>query len=152
LKQAPREWNKCINEFLVSIGFTNTEADPCIYKRTEKGPNNKDQYTIVPLYVDDLIIATSVKDNYKKMKSELQTRFSMKIMGTLKRIFGMNVHYDIHNRAIHVSQAQCFKQSVKAYNKYELSGKLKPYSTPMDSRFHIPSRNVLQQTQRKRLE
>ena len=59
LKQAPREWNKCINEFLVSIGFTNTEADPCIYKRTEKGPNNKDQYTIVALYVDDLIIATS---------------------------------------------------------------------------------------------
>jgi hypothetical protein len=49
----------------VSIGFTNTEADPCVYKQTEKGPTNKDQYTIVALYVDDLIIATSVKDNDK---------------------------------------------------------------------------------------
>jgi hypothetical protein len=47
------------------------------------------------LYVDDLIIATSVKDNYKKLESEFQTRFSMKIMGTLKHILGMDVHYDI---------------------------------------------------------
>jgi hypothetical protein len=93
----------------VSIGFTNTDADPCIYKRTEKGPNNKDQYTIVALYVDDLIIATSVKDSYKKLESEFQTRFSMKIMGTLKHILGMDVHYDLQNRAIYVSQSQYIK-------------------------------------------
>ena len=48
----------------MKIGFTNTEADPCIYKRTKKGPDNKDQYTIVALYVDDLIIATSAKSMY----------------------------------------------------------------------------------------
>jgi Reverse transcriptase (RNA-dependent DNA polymerase) len=86
------------------------------------------------LYVDDLIIATSVKDNYKKLESEFQNRFSMKIMGTLKHILGMDVHYDLQNRTIHVSQAQYIKQSVKTYNKYGPSGKLKPYSTPMDSR------------------
>jgi Reverse transcriptase (RNA-dependent DNA polymerase) len=100
LKQAPRERNKCINEFLFSIGFTNTEADPCIYKRTEKGPYNKDQYTIVALYVDDQIIATSNKDNYKKPESEFQTRFSMKILGSLKHILGMDVHYDSKNSSI----------------------------------------------------
>jgi hypothetical protein len=33
-----------------------------------------------------------------------------------------------------VSQAQYIKQSVKAYNKYGPSGKLKPYSTHVDSR------------------
>ena len=53
----------------MSIGFKNTEADPCIYKRTKKGTNNKD-HTIVAFYVDDLIIATSVKENYKKLESE----------------------------------------------------------------------------------
>jgi Reverse transcriptase (RNA-dependent DNA polymerase) len=89
---------------------------------TLKGPNNKDQYTIVALYVDDLIIATSVNDNYKKLESEFQTRFSMKIMGTLKHILGMDIHYDIQNKAIHVSQSQYIKQSVKAYNKYGPSG------------------------------
>ena len=58
----------------------------------------------------------------------------MKIMGTLKHILGMDVHYDLQNRAIHVSQSQYIRKSVKAYNKYGPSGKLKPYSTPMDSR------------------
>ena len=69
------------------------------------------------MYVDDLIIATSVEDNYKKLESEFQTRFSMKIMGTLKHILGMDVHYDIQNKAIHVSQSQYIKKSVKSYNK-----------------------------------
>ena len=133
LKQAPRGWNKCINEFPVSIGFTNTEADPCIYKRAEKGPNNKDQYTIVASYVDDLIIASSTKKMYQDLEREFQTRFSMKIMGTLKHILGMDVHYDPKNSLIYVSQSQYNKHSVKSYNKYEPSGKLKPYSTPIES-------------------
>jgi hypothetical protein len=59
----------------------------------------------------------------------------MKIMGTLKHILDMDVHYDLQNRSIHASQSQYVKQSVKAYNKYEPSGKLNPYSTPMNSRF-----------------
>jgi len=33
LKQAPRQWNNMINEYLLSLGFTPTEADPCIYLR-----------------------------------------------------------------------------------------------------------------------
>ena len=123
-----------INEFLVSIGFTNTEADPCIQKRTEKVPNNEDQYTIVAVYADDLIIATSVKDNYKRLESEFQTRFSMKILGPLKHILGMVVHYDSRNSSIYVSQSQYIKQSVKSYSQYGPCGRLKPYSTPMDSR------------------
>ena len=55
-------------------------------------------------------------------------------MGTLKHILGMDVHYDLQYRAVHVSQSQYIKQSVKTYNKYGPSGKLQPYSTPMDSR------------------
>ena len=118
----------------MSIGLTNTEADPCIYKRTKKGPDNKAQYTIVALYVDDLIIATSTKKMHQDLESGFQKRFSMKIMGTLKHILGMDVHYDLKNSSIHVLQSQYIKQSVKSYNKYGPSGKLKPYSTPMDSR------------------
>ena len=34
LEQAPREWNECINNFLVNdLHFERLEADPCIYKR-----------------------------------------------------------------------------------------------------------------------
>ena len=120
---------------------------------TEKGPNNKEQYTIVALYVDDLIIATSVKDNYKRLESEFQTRFSVKILGSLKHIPGMDVHYEPRNSSIHVSQSQYIKQSVKAYNKYGPSGMLKPYSTPMDSRvFYKNSSIKLPKRQKKQVQ
>jgi Reverse transcriptase (RNA-dependent DNA polymerase) len=117
----------------VSIGFTNSEADLCIYKRTKEGPNNKDQYTIVALYVAEVVIATSVEEHYKKLESKFQTRFSIKILGPLKYILGMDVHYDPKNSSIHVSQSQYITQSVMSYNQYGSSGNLKPYSTPMDS-------------------
>jgi Reverse transcriptase (RNA-dependent DNA polymerase) len=36
LKQAPREWNHMVNDFLISKTFERMEADPCIYKKTER--------------------------------------------------------------------------------------------------------------------
>ena len=36
LKQAPREWNHMVNKFLIKKGFERMEADPCIYKKTER--------------------------------------------------------------------------------------------------------------------
>ena len=36
LKQAPREWNHMVNSFLISKKFERMEADPCIYKKTER--------------------------------------------------------------------------------------------------------------------
>jgi Reverse transcriptase (RNA-dependent DNA polymerase) len=35
-KQAPREWSYLVNNFLISIKFERMEADPCIYKKTER--------------------------------------------------------------------------------------------------------------------
>ena len=36
LKQTLREWNHCINEFLVKdLHFERLEADPCIYRKTD---------------------------------------------------------------------------------------------------------------------
>ena len=69
LKQAPREWNKCINEFLTSIGFQQTDADPYIYKRTEIGSDNKEHFSMVALYVDDMIIACSHPKKYQRLKA-----------------------------------------------------------------------------------
>lgn len=39
LKQAPRCWNTCISQFLISVDFKQSEADPCLYIR--KRQNSK---------------------------------------------------------------------------------------------------------------
>ena len=57
LKQASRNWNNNINEYLISNYFTRLEADPCIYVKIIEINNNgiiTKQYQMVALYVDDL--------------------------------------------------------------------------------------------------
>ena len=57
LKQAPREWTNHINGFLKKRGFQRIEADSCIYIRPEWDDAAQcNKYSIVALYVDDLII------------------------------------------------------------------------------------------------
>ena len=48
-KQSPREWNKVLHEHLVSNGFAQSLADPCIYF--------KGNYLYVGIFVDDLFMS-----------------------------------------------------------------------------------------------
>jgi hypothetical protein len=48
LKQSPRNWHHTVDQFLLSLGFMNSDADPCVYVRQD--------LTITLLYMDDLII------------------------------------------------------------------------------------------------
>lgn len=38
--KAPKCWNNCLNDFLLSLGFIRNERDPCLYK-LEKDSNHK---------------------------------------------------------------------------------------------------------------
>ena len=52
LKQAPRAWYAWIDRYLVSLGFTKSDADPNLYYNVVDGePLN------LVLYVDDLLRA-----------------------------------------------------------------------------------------------
>ena len=42
LKTAPRLWHKTTNAFLLSLKFIQSEADPNLYIRRDKGDGNKD--------------------------------------------------------------------------------------------------------------
>ncbi|UYV67114.1 hypothetical protein LAZ67_4003926 [Cordylochernes scorpioides] len=50
-------WNKKINEILYQLGMIRTKCDPCVYK-LQRG----EEYAILGLYVDDLIIAGTSKE------------------------------------------------------------------------------------------
>ena len=52
MKQSPREFNALVDSFLLSEGFTQSDADSCIYLR-----NKDDQLLIVAVYVDEIISA-----------------------------------------------------------------------------------------------
>jgi Reverse transcriptase (RNA-dependent DNA polymerase) len=89
LKQAPREWNHMANVFLINKGFERMEADPCIYKKTERVKvDGKDQikHSIIALYVDDSLVACSTTRMCKDLETLFQSEFQMNIMGEVRYI------------------------------------------------------------------
>jgi hypothetical protein len=55
LKQAPRQWYLKFDRFMTEQGYNRCHSDHCVYfKRLENG-----SYIILPLYVDDMLVAGS---------------------------------------------------------------------------------------------
>ena len=75
LKQAPKAWTDRMSRFLKSIGFEISKADHSLYvKKTYCG------LIVIVIYVDDLIITGSNKDEIVEVKEVLGTKFDMKYM------------------------------------------------------------------------
>lgn len=68
LKQSPLCWNRCISGWINKIGFKQSEADPCLYVKTQ----GKDKI-ILALYVDDGLIVYTSEILAKWFLDELKT-------------------------------------------------------------------------------
>jgi hypothetical protein len=78
LKQSPRCWNNVFKEFMLSLGFVQSVADPCVFIRVLKN-----KLTIVTVHVDDLILLTDTEEEMINLKTSLANHFKMKDMGVL---------------------------------------------------------------------
>jgi hypothetical protein len=72
LHQAPRAWNAKLNDTLLSLGFQRTPSEHAIYVR-----RNGNVQLVVGVYVDDLIITGSDRDNIRSFKEEIAVAFKM---------------------------------------------------------------------------
>lgn len=106
LKQPGREWFNKLGNTLKEIGFTSSNADPCVYTLAKGGDK-----VILALYVDDLIIAYSNENHMERIKGTLMNKFEMKDLGTLKYCLGVNFEYK--NNAILVSQKHYIENLLK---------------------------------------
>ena len=119
LKQSSRCWNKAFTEFMKSIGFNQSAADPCIYVRDT---------CIVAVYVDDLIIATKTPEEMQEVKQLLSSQFQMKDLGELHYCLGITIEQDTTEKSIGLHQKQYLLKMLK---KFKLEN-AKPVSTPAD--------------------
>ena len=86
LKQAPRAWNEKIDAFFQRTGFTRSSADPNLYIHKLKG-----LFTVIVLYVDDLIMTGNDDGFIRTTKSALSSEFKMTDMGLLHFFLGLEV-------------------------------------------------------------
>jgi len=67
------------NKVIVQFGFTINEHDKCIYDK-----NFDNDYIIICLYVDDILILRTSLDAIQKVKDYLSLNFDMKGLVLLK--------------------------------------------------------------------
>lgn len=85
MKQAPRAWNKRIDEFLIQLGFKKCTVEYGVYVM-----NSKDSgMLIICLYVDDLLLTGSDPEEIKEFKLTLNQEFEMTDLGELSYFLGL---------------------------------------------------------------
>ena len=65
LKQVPKAWYAKIDSFLLSLNFVRCKSDPNVYLKLIHG-----SLMIIFLYVDDLLITRSSKDEIASLKDD----------------------------------------------------------------------------------
>ncbi|KAE8715084.1 1-phosphatidylinositol-3-phosphate 5-kinase FAB1B [Hibiscus syriacus] len=131
LKQAPRCWYKRFDSFIMCLGYNRLNADPCAYFK-RFGDND---FVILLLYVDDMLVAGPNKDHIEELKAQLAREFEMKDLGSANKILGMQIHRDRSNRKIWLSQKNYLKKILSRFSMQDC----KPISTPLPINFKLSS-------------
>lgn len=87
LKQSARVWNDTISQVLVSIGFSQSKADPCLWIKKLK--NSATVYLII--YVDDMIVACVDEEEILKVERRLKEKIELTSLGEISHFLGIRV-------------------------------------------------------------
>ena len=96
LRQAPRQWNIMLSDFIKSLGFCRSQIDSCLYFHNIAG--NLD---ILLIYVDDILIS-STSAHLEKLKHAFTSHFSMSDLGLVTSYLG--IHVESTATSISISQ------------------------------------------------
>ena len=140
LKQAPRQWYKKFDSFMVSHSFQRTAADPCVYFKSYG-----DDFIILLLYVDDMLIVGQDVEMIRKLKVDLSRSFDMKDLGPAKQILGMAITRDRKAGKLWLSQENYVEQILKRFNMQHA----KSVSTPLANHFKLTKKSCLATEQEK---
>ncbi|GJS70301.1 retrovirus-related pol polyprotein from transposon TNT 1-94 [Tanacetum coccineum] len=132
LNQAPRCWYKRFDSFIRSLRYNRLHADPCAYFK--RFGNN--DFIILLLYVDDMLVAGPNKDRINKLKAQLAREFEMKDLGPANKILRMQLHRDRVSRKIWLSQKSYVQKILQRFNMQDC----KPISTPFPTNVKLSSK------------
>ena len=86
LKQAGREWNIEFDTKLRRRGYARLRCDPCVYIWRVN-----DDFAIITVWVDDLLIFTTTVDLMTKAKSDISTEWEVTDLGEPSKIVGIEI-------------------------------------------------------------
>jgi hypothetical protein len=109
LKQAPRAWFGTLRKFLLTLGFTQSAADPCIYTLNHEAHGEM----TAGVYVDDLLYFGD-DAAMKWIMEQLTARFNIKSLGLAQWFLGIHIHQD-ESGSITLDQTQYVTDFLKEF-------------------------------------
>ena len=97
LKQASRNWNEKFGDFLTKFGFVPSNADSCVYTLQRGG-----EITVVAIWVDDGLVASSNKQIISDIIRHLQLEFEI-VSRPADYFVSLLINRDHKNRYLHFS-------------------------------------------------
>jgi hypothetical protein len=122
LKQAAQQWNKKLHTTLQSMGFKHLDSDHSIYIYVKD-----DVRIIVPIYIDDITLASKSSVALDKAVHTLSQHFKPRDLGPTKFLLGVEITRDCSKHSISLSQRQYI---IDMLERFKMSD-CKPVSTPM---------------------
>jgi hypothetical protein len=130
-RQSPRLWYKKFDSFMVSLNFTRSEYDHCVYFKMLEN----DIFIILVLYVDDMLAASKSMVEINMLKAQLARAFDMKDLGASIQILGMDIHRDMKNGKLWLSQQKYVEKIIMRFNM----NNVKPMQIPLASHLKLSS-------------
>ncbi|KAL2634230.1 hypothetical protein R1flu_005709 [Riccia fluitans] len=117
--------------------FIRSVKNPCVYLK--RVSNETFGLVILVLYVDDMQIAAKDKSEVEKLKAQLIVEFSMKDLGSTKRILGMEIHRDEKDGKLWLTQGTYTWKVLERFNMLDakLVGTLWRITSSINSQQHF---------------
>ncbi|KAJ9561621.1 hypothetical protein OSB04_006781 [Centaurea solstitialis] len=126
LKQAPRAWYETLIIYLLEYGYQNGTVDPTLFLR-----RSGNHLTIVQIYVDNIIFASTNPESCIEFEQIMKSRFQMSMMGELTFFLGLQVRQT--PQWIFINQSKYTHDILKCF---DFNGP-KSASTPMSTSFQL---------------
>ncbi|PKU61448.1 Retrovirus-related Pol polyprotein from transposon TNT 1-94 [Dendrobium catenatum] len=86
LKQSPRQWFQQFTDFLKTLGFVFSKADPSLLLYTKDKTN-----IYILVYIDDILITGNNKEHIQLILRSLHDRFRLKELGNASLFLGIQI-------------------------------------------------------------
>ena len=110
---------------MVGHGYDRTSSDPCVFVRKF----SDDDFIILLLYVDDMLIVGRDVSQINSLKKELSKSFAMKDLGPAKQILGMRISRDRKCGKLWLSQERYIEKVLERFNMSNVRPSAKPWHT-----------------------
>jgi hypothetical protein len=140
LKQAGNNWNRRFDSGMKKLAFQRLRSDYCAYIRW-----NGSKFTIILVWVDDLILISNTSSEADQVEKELSQEFDIKLLGEPALLLGIQVTRDRQNKSLSLCQSNYIGQILKRMGMEHCN----TVSTPMDRGVDLGNPNLLEQGDEK---